>query len=238
MSRSKRKSTNRSTRHRLRYTRRRAIGFLAALLVTAALILADRTGVFGRRPAPKPDPYRPTAAAIKRNNAADLKTYHRASFRVLKVVDGDTLDVDIRDAVAGYKTTRIRLWGVDTPETVKPNTPTEHFGPQAARFTKNFCMGKTVRLELVKDRNTRCKYGRLLAYVFVPTSGEGTNEACLNAELIGRGYGYSDPRYPHPRKKEFGELQRQARENRAGLWAGAGASDLPHYYQRKIKLGQ
>ena len=216
------------------------MGYVAALLIVAGLILGDRLGVFGRRPATKQRGYRPDAAAVARNNASDLRTYDDKSFKVTHVVDGDTLDVSIRDGVLNRGFTRIRLWGVDTPETVKPNTPKQHFGPEASRFTRDFCMGmgKTVRLELVKGRNTRDKYGRLLAYVSLPPAASGESPVCLNAELIRQGYGYSDPRFAHPRKAEFRDLQRQARTSGVGLWADVGDEDLPYYYRGKIELGQ
>ena len=54
------------------------------------------------------------------------------------------------------------VYGEDTPETVKPHTPPQHFGPEASAFTKAACAGKEVRLELVEG-NTRDKYNRLLA---------------------------------------------------------------------------
>jgi len=215
------------------------------MLIVLGLILADRMGVFGtsgdlnrdRDRKKRSRKYRPDSAAIKRNNAADMQTYHDKVFQVTHVVDGDTLDVNQADTVVGRKVTRIRLWGVDTPETVKPNTPVQHFGPQASKFTGKFCLRRTVRLELVKGRNTRDKYGRLLAYVH--SDPKQRAEKCLNAELIRQGYGYCDPRYTHPRKAEFAELQRNARKGDMGLWAKAGRKDLPHYYQEgKFKLGQ
>ncbi|MDP6633348.1 MAG: thermonuclease family protein [Phycisphaerae bacterium] len=238
MTRYRRKSSSRSARHGMRYTRRRALGYLAAVLIATGMILADRMGVFGWRPEPRAKRYNPDAAAIARNNASDLRTYHNKSFEVTYVVDGDTLDVGAGDKVRGKDVTRIRLWGVDTPETVKPDTPEQHFGREASAFTKDTCMGKTVRLELVANRNTRDKYGRLLAYVLTPSTGADGNPTCLNAELISQGYGYCDPRYAHPRKTEFRALQQQARGNKLGLWAGVSDKDLPHYYRGKIKLGQ
>ncbi len=225
--------------------RRRAVKYLAGMLIVLGLIVADRMGVFGtsgdlnrdRDRKNRSRKYRPGSAAIKRNSAADMQTYHDKLFQVVNVVDGDTLDLGQVDAFMDKPVTRIRLWGVDTPETVKPNTPRQHFGPQASEFTGGFCLGKTVRIELVKDRNTRDKYGRLLAYVFSDPN-DYLNQ-CLNAELIRQGYGYYDPRYYHPRKVEFAELQRNARQDGKGLWAGAVKKDLPRYYREgKFKLGQ
>ena len=236
MSRHKRQSSSRSAPHRSRYTRRRAAGSFAGLLILAGLILADYAGVFGTDQARRSKPRWTDAKARRAMKASDIRTYHNKAFKVTHVVDGDTLDVNVDDELTGKEVTRIRLWGVDTPETVKPNTPKQHFGAQATRFTKDFCGGRTVRLELFKGGDTRGKYGRLLAYVH-RESNDGSG-ACLNAELIGQGYGYSDPRYAHPRSDEFRQLQRRARENRVGLWAEARNGDLPYYHRKNIKLGR
>jgi len=184
------------------------VGIVAAA-VPVGLIALDRMGVFGR-PA-----------------AGDFETYHGKNFRVARVIDGDTLDIDHPDRRNGHRTTRIRLWGVDTPETVTENTPVQHFGPQASAFTKRLCRNADVRLELRAER-TRGLHGRLLAYVYLPDG------RMLNAELIVQGCGYADPRFDHPRKREFAALQRQARNRRRGLWENARPEDLPHYYQGRI----
>ena len=196
-----------ATRRR-RYALRRVLSLAGAALVIGLLILADRSGLFGRLPTP------------------DAETYDGGTFRVTHVVDGDTLDIAADDAVNGGPTTRIRLWGVDTPETVKPNTPVQHFGPEASAFTKRTCEGgRTVRLELVAGK-TRGKYKRLLAYVY--TDG-GT---MLNAELISRGLGYADPRFDHPRQARFAHLQADAMAARRGLWKDVTQSDLPYYFRQ------
>lgn len=193
-------------RRRRRYALRRVVLLATIALTAGLLVLADRAGVFGRTPRP------------------DAETYDGGTFRVTHVVDGDTLDVDSPDRVTGQTTTRIRLWGVDTPETVKPDSPVQHFGPEASAFAKRSCNNKQVRLELVKGR-TRGKYKRLLAYVYLPG---GT---MLNADLIARGFGYADPRYDHPRLADFKRLQGEARRDRRGLWQDVRPADLPYYYR-------
>ncbi len=195
------------SRPRRRITRRRALSLAMAALLAGLLVLADRAGLFGRLPAP------------------DVEAYDGKSFRVTHVVDGDTLDIAAPDAINGSTTTRIRLWGVDTPETVKPNTPVQHFGPEASAFAAKACRGKTVRLELVAGK-TRGKYKRLLAYVYTDA------ETMLNAELISQGLGYADPRFDHPRRERFARLQRDARSARRGLWKDVTPADLPHYYRQ------
>lgn len=77
-----------------------------------------------------------------------------------RVVDGDTIIVNIDG-----KKERVRLIGVDTPETKHPNKPVEYFGREASAFTKGMVEGKKVKLEY--DWQRRDKYGRLLAYVYL-----------------------------------------------------------------------
>ena len=194
---------------RRRYAIRRTGWALIVAAVLTALVLADRAGLFGRVP------------------AADVEKYHNKSFLIVRVVDGDTLDVNCPDGP--YPHTRIRLWGVDTPETVKPDTPVEHFGPQATQFTKDAALDQTVTLELDR-RQTRDKYGRLLAYVFLPDG------RMLNRLLVQEGYGYADPRYDHRYKEEFHRLQRRAMRERLGLWKDIRQEDLPYYYRDTLKL--
>src|SRR5690348_2856653 len=84
---------------------------------------------------------------------------------VVRVVDGDTIVVHIN----GSDET-VRILGIDTPETHKPDTPVECFGPQASdRMTALLPKGTTVRL--VRDVEARDRYGRLLAYVYRDSDG-------------------------------------------------------------------
>src|SRR4051812_28594636 len=79
---------------------------------------------------------------------------------VVRVIDGDTIVVKVGDTEE-----HVRLIGIDTPETHKPGTPVECYGPEAsAHLTELLPPGTTVRLE--RDRDTRDVYRRLLAYVY------------------------------------------------------------------------
>ncbi len=128
-----------------------------------------------------------------------------ASQTVERVVDGDTI------IVAGVG--RVRLIGVDTPETVHPNRPVEFFGKEASEFTKNLLEGKYVHLEYDQERQDR--YGRTLAYVYL---ADGTH---ANAEIIRRGYGHAYTRFPFRHMEAFRQFEREARTNRRGLWGTA-----------------
>lgn len=176
---------------------------LVIAIAAGGLGLLDRAGLFGQRA-----------------GGGDTSRYHNKTFRVSRVVDGDTIDLATPDGQRAM--TRVRLWGVDTPECVRPDWPIEHFGPEASAFTKRVCAGKTVRVDL-HFSETRCKYGRLLAYVILP---DGT---CLNEQLIVQGYGYADLRYPHPRYKEFIAAMRKARRDGTGLWREVTGEQMPGY---------
>ncbi len=119
-----------------------------------------------------------------------------------RVVDGDTIIVE--------GVGRVRLIGVDTPETVHPNRPVEFFGKEASAFTKRLLEGKRVRLEYDQERTDR--YGRTLAYVYL---ADGT---FVNAEIIRRGYGHAYTRFAFRYMDEFRQFEREARNNRRGLW--------------------
>ena len=73
--------------------------------------------------------------------ASDYERYNDKTFLVIKVIDGDTIDIDIPDGNDTH--TQIRLWGVDTPETKNPKTGVMYFGPEASEFTKKSALGKT-----------------------------------------------------------------------------------------------
>ena len=132
--------------------------------------------------------------------------------RVVAVIDGDTIDVNW----AGRRE-RVRLLGVDTPETVDPNRPVGCFGPEAAAFTHRRLEGRTVHLQF--DRERRDRYGRLLAYVDV----DGRR---FNDELLTGGYArllVIPPNGRHARTMLDEELG--ARSAGRGLWGACTPGD-------------
>ena len=101
---------------------------------------------------------------------------YTANATVARVVDGDTIDVTVNGTEE-----RVRLIGIDTPETVKPNTPVQCYGPEASEHTKELLPpGTPVYLE--RDLVARDDYGRLLSYVF------RTDGVFVNRDLIDNGY--------------------------------------------------
>jgi micrococcal nuclease len=139
-------------------------------------------------------------------NLVTRPAYTDPNFRLVKhVIDGDTLAMENGE--------RVRLVGVDTPETKHPNKPVEHFGKEAAAFTRRIVEGKRVRLQFDFSQGQKDRYGRTLAYVFLESG------LLLNAEIIKQGYGFTYTRSPFARMDEFRRLEREAREQRRGLWA-------------------
>lgn len=129
--------------------------------------------------------------------------------RVVRVIDGDTIAVDI-DGVEH----RLRYIGVDTPETVHPSSPVEWMGPQASAANKELVGGRTVVLE--KDVSETDRYGRLLRYVWLSEGGSWT---LVNLELVRRGFA-SVSTYPPDVKYVDAYLaaERAARDAGVGLW--------------------
>ncbi|MEY3362009.1 MAG: hypothetical protein RL531_1728 [Actinomycetota bacterium] len=128
-----------------------------------------------------------------------------ASGTVVRTLDGDTIDVRL-----GARVQRVRLIGVDTPETHAPGRPVGCYGPQAAAFTAEVLTGARVRLEDDVERTDR--YGRRLAYVHV--GGRRFNDV-----LLARGYArllVIPPNGTHAREMLAEEMA--ARRERRGLW--------------------
>ena len=130
-------------------------------------------------------------------------------YSVTRVVDGDTVDVDING-----ETERIRLIGLNTPETVDPRRPVECFGKEASAKAKSILSGQKVKIETDPSQNSRDKYGRLLAYIFL---SDGT---LFNKMMIEEGYGHEYTYHlPYKYQTEFKTAETRARENKKGLWA-------------------
>lgn len=130
-------------------------------------------------------------------------------YEVLSVTDGDTFEINYNGN--GTKT-KVRLIGVDTPESVHPDSKKNNeYGKQASNYTKSLLEGKTVKLEF--DVSPTDKYGRLLAYVYLE------NGEMLNEKLLKKGYAQVATYPPNVKYVEkFEALQKEARENKIGFW--------------------
>lgn len=135
---------------------------------------------------------------------------------VTHVVDGDTLDVEV-----GGTEERVRLIGVDTPESVAPNRPVQCYGAEASAHLASLVPeGTAVRLE--RDAVARDKFGRLLAYVY-----RAEDDMLVNLALVERGYAdavtYGDNETLYP---ELVAAEAAARDGGRGLWGVCGGPDV------------
>jgi len=133
------------------------------------------------------------------------------------VIDGDTIQLD--------DSRKVRLIGVDTPETVHPQKEVEYYGKEASDFTKSMLEGKEVYLEY--DVQPTDKYGRTLAYVWL---SDGT---LFNELLVLKGFAQVSTYPPNVKYVErFTMAQKQAIEANADLWAKE-SMEKPQLKQKK-----
>ena len=128
--------------------------------------------------------------------------------KIAHVIDGDTVDIDIKG-----RTERVRLIGVNTPETKHPTKPIECFGPEASAYlTQLLPKGTTVRIE--RDVEARDRYGRMLLYLYL-----GSNDLFINLDLVARGYGTPMSIEPNTfHRNDFVRAAAQAEAANVGLW--------------------
>ncbi|MFQ5751275.1 MAG: thermonuclease family protein [bacterium] len=142
---------------------------------------------------------------------------------ISRVIDGDTIEVEIGDpstssgrdpsTSSGYRD-RIRYIGIEAPELVHPERPVECFAREAAARNRELVEGKAVRLE--RDISDRDKYGRLLRYVWV-------DDAMVNLKLVEEGYASAVTFPPDVKYADlFLNAERRAREAKRGLWERCG----------------
>ena len=136
-------------------------------------------------------------------------TNQPGSYSINHYVDGDTIAVNMNGSVE-----TVRMIGVDTPETHKPKTPVQCYGPAAAAYTKNSISAAGGRVRLVSDSlsTDRDRYDRLLRYVYL------TNGQLLEDNLIKSGYGFYYPYFPFSKAAQFAADQQLAMTAHKGLW--------------------
>jgi endonuclease YncB( thermonuclease family) len=144
-------------------------------------------------------------SGTSQNQDAPKKVY----YKVINVVDGDTIDISL-----GGKTERIRLIGIDTPETVDPRKPVQCFGKEASNKAKEILLNQEVTIEDDPTQGDTDKYSRYLRYVFL---NDGTNFA---QKMIAEGYGHEYTyNLPYKYQQDFKNAEKEAMTNKRGLWA-------------------
>jgi micrococcal nuclease len=133
------------------------------------------------------------------------------AFDVGRAIDGDTIVL--------ANGARIRLQGIDAPETVKPNHPVEPYGPEASAFTKQFLKRTGYRVRLTFSSERKDRYGRFLAFVW-DGGDKMLNEELVRAGLARAKLGY---RYSGIMKRRLAQAQDEARAAKRGIWSTKAA---------------
>jgi micrococcal nuclease len=183
-------------------------------LIILALFTYFQQGLHNRKSLGK-------SQSTKNTSVQDSDEYSSFPATVKRVVDGDTFVCNLDNGVEE----RVRLIGVDTPES-KRNQKAERdsrktgesldtivaLGKKSAEYTKSLLPAGT-QVKLETDAQEKDKYGRILAYVYLPDG------RMLNAILVQEGYAQVMTIPPNVRYQDkFLSLQREARENQKGLW--------------------
>lgn len=166
--------------------------------------------------------YIPKVNAVYKETEMDKKKL----FKIVKVVDGDTITASIRG-----KNESVRLLGIDTPESVDPRKPVQCFAKEATSKMKAFVLGKFVKLVDDSTQGNRDKYSRLLRYVYLPDS----KATFVNGEMIKQGYAFSYREYPTKMLDKFNGFEKYARENSLGLWGSCPTNSKPAAPKQQTK---
>lgn len=161
-----------------------------------------------------------SVATAPEHEAATTTTEEIAMYEwypVVKVIDGDTFAVSMNG-----KDVTVRLIGLDTPESVDPRTTVQCFGREASEKARQILSGVSVRIETDPSQGELDKYGRLLAYAFLPS---GINVA---EYMIIEGYGHEYTyNLPYKHQAEFKAAEDHARAEKRGLWADGTCAETP-----------
>lgn len=147
------------------------------------------------------------AACQPQENSSSPAPLNSETVTVTRVVDGDTLVISNQG-----QEERVRLIGVDTPESVNPNVSDQCFGQEASDYLKSLLpSGTLITLELDQDPTDR--YDRKLAYVY-----RASDSLFINADLLSQGYALPLTITPNIKYKDrFAALAVQAEANNLGL---------------------
>lgn len=166
--------------------RRRLLLAAGAAAVLVALALADHAGWLLAHP-------------------DDMAVYHGRETQVVRVIDGATIEVAVRDRVNDRPVTRVRLWGLDCARLAGKRT-----AAAAAALTRSMlARGAVLSLEA---HRTRGSFGRVLAHVTTPEGGS------VNEALLAGGLARADDRWPHALLGRYARLERAAQRQKVGTW--------------------
>lgn len=183
---------------------------LSSLAVCLGLTVCSLLGGIAGAPPVAPAEPAFVRAEPPKIDAPDLKSL--PLFDVVSIADGDTITLSPTSGNDEAKI-KVRLVGVDTPETSDPRKPVEEFGAEASAFLHNLLLGERVYAEEAGGANRTDKYGRRLYYVYRAPDG-----LFVNLEIVRQGYGHALVEYPHKHMDAFKWYEGKARDAGKGLW--------------------
>ena len=165
-------------------------------------------------PAPPLPTEQAQPAATAQSGTSQLVPTGAQRATVVRVVDGDTVSVEID----GQEET-VRFIGIDTPETKHPSKGVECYGKEASARTAELLDSQTVYLEEDQSQDSRDRFGRILRYVWLE---DGTN---VNMRLVAQGYAFEYTfETPYKYQADFRAAQDEARAAGLGLWAASACN--------------
>jgi len=156
----------------------------------------------------------------KPSDFTDQRIYHKQTFTVDRIIDGDTLRIDRPDG--NESTTNIRLLGIDSPELSEPGDLGERSRSYVEARLKR---GSRVTLRLDEERS-RDRYGRLLAFVYL------SNFELLNESIVRDGWAFAYRAYDHSLSGQLEQAETVARTGRRGMWKTMKFELMPDWRQR------
>lgn len=142
------------------------------------------------------------------SQSASTSMGDKEAVQVKRVIDGDTFIATDKD----NKEIKVRMIGMDTPETVKPNTSVQPYGKEASQYTKQTLNNQKVYLEF--DKEPKDQYGRYLAYVWLD------KDRMFNEELVKKGLAREKYFAPNGKYRDvFKKAEQQAKQQHLNIWS-------------------
>ncbi|MCK4624373.1 MAG: thermonuclease family protein [Phycisphaerae bacterium] len=166
------------------------------------------------KPQEQPAPLQKQPLSVKQRIAPPDNSLHK----VIAVTDGDTIQIDTDTGPL-----KVRIVGIDTPETVHPFKPVQPFGPEASARAKELLQDKTVKIQYDPDpkHGKWGTYKRLLVYIELPDGRD------FGLVMISEGLARAYPKYPFSRVEEYLEVEQKAKVSKAGIWQGQQPTTIP-----------
>jgi len=148
------------------------------------------------------------SVVLSEKSGKEISQNKREEAKIIRVIDGDTVEV----LLSGQKE-KVRVIGINTPETIDPRRPVQCFGKEASSHAKEILTEQNVVLESDSTQTNRDKYNRLLRYIFL-------NEVDFGKSMIAEGFAYEYTyNIPYKYQSDYKEAEKEARNAQKGLWA-------------------